>query len=444
MGLRSSSSLFVATNQSGRLLLFLFLCAAFVALEHNEAAGMQSNKFSGFSQHDMSAPILLTEKLPFMIRKSVGAPLSSSTNAPLTSSAWNMQVEPSVVTSYGTGDSITAKDPSTPISFGKSSATSSPLAFQKSAAIPRLQNHGEETFLQPALRFRCTSASETSFGLQNSAAVSRLGATSRKPLIGGNWKCHGTPSLSNQIVQLLNEAWPTISAKETVDVVVAPPSLYALSVEKNLETDIKVATQDVGINSGYGAFTGELSADMIKDSGLEWCIVGHSERRKGFGMEGETNAVVAHKVKAAVGKDLNVILCVGEQLEDRQSGITMEVVSQQLLAVQKEIPNSKWKNIVIAYEPVWAIGTGMTATPDVAQETHKDIRQWLSTHLGNEFAENIRILYGGSVKGKNAKELVLQKDIDGFLVGGASISSDFIAILKATTEATTATSPIPV
>ena len=180
---------------------------------------------------------------------------------------------------------------------------------------------------------------------------------------------------------------------------------------------------------GNGAYTGETSAPMLKDFGLDWVILGHSERRHVFG---ESDQVVAQKVKAAVDQDLSVMACIGEKLDEREAGQTNAVNARQLMAIREEVED--WSKIVIAYEPVWAIGTGVTATPDQAQEAHDNLRAWLRSNVSAEAADKTRILYGGSVTDKNADELISLPDIDGFLVGGASLKDAFKDIVRACDE----------
>lgn len=170
----------------------------------------------------------------------------------------------------------------------------------------------------------------------------------------------------------------------------------------------------------------------MTDIGIKWAIIGHSERRTGFGFPGESNEVVGRKVKTAIDGGLKAIACVGEQLADRESGSTMTVVSQQLEAISSAIQQSDWSYVVIAYEPVWAIGTGKVATPEQAEETHANIREWISAHVSPEIAVEVRIIYGGSVKASNAVALLKGPNIDGFLVGGASLLPEFVDIIKVT------------
>ena len=170
----------------------------------------------------------------------------------------------------------------------------------------------------------------------------------------------------------------------------------------------------------------------MKDSNIEWTLTGHSERRVGFGIPGETSAVVGTKTKNAIDAGLSVIACIGEQLSDRQSGNTMTVCSEQLSAIKAALTEADWKKVVIAYEPVWAIGTGVTATPAQAQETHAQIRQWLSDNVSPTVARETRIIYGGSATAANCNDLYAQPDINGFLVGGASLKPEFVNIINCT------------
>jgi triosephosphate isomerase len=170
---------------------------------------------------------------------------------------------------------------------------------------------------------------------------------------------------------------------------------------------------------------------MFKDLGVNWTITGHSERRVGFGGQpGESNELVGKKTAAGVKAGLKVIACIGEHLADRENGSTMMVCSAQLSAIHSNLSLNDWNNVVIAYEPVWAIGTGKVATPEQAEETHDQIRHWMSTNVSPEVAQQIRILYGGSVKASNCKALISCPNIDGFLVGGASLLPEFVDIMK--------------
>ncbi len=184
------------------------------------------------------------------------------------------------------------------------------------------------------------------------------------------------------------------------------------------------------MNSGYGAFTGEISAQMLLDSGIQWTLTGHSERRIGFGIPGETSELVGRKTAVAVRAGMSVIACIGEQLADRENGSTLVVLQEQLAAIATSLAVEEWAKVVIAYEPVWAIGTGKVATPEQAEETHRQIREWIAANVSGEVAAAVRIIYGGSVKGSNCKTLIACPNIDGFLVGGASLLPEFVDIIK--------------
>ena len=204
---------------------------------------------------------------------------------------------------------------------------------------------------------------------------------------------------------------------------IAPPSLYLLIAREHLKKSIEVASQNV-FDKPNGAFTGEISVEQLRDSGITWTILGHSERRV---VMQESDGFVASKTKTAVDGGLSVILCCGESLEQRDAGKTVEVVTTQLSAVAKEL-GKDWSKIVVAYEPIWAIGTGKVATTEQAQDVHAAIRDWLKKDVGAEAAESTRILYGGSVNAKNCQELAKQADIDGFLVGGASLKPECMSL----------------
>ncbi|EPR64367.1 triose-phosphate isomerase TPI-II [Toxoplasma gondii GT1] len=292
----------------------------------------------------------------------------------------------------------------------------------------------------PAAFVRMTKCTYTAASPGRHAHLRRAGAldssasalwAARRGFVGGNWKCNGTTAKTQELVDMLNSAPVSF---EQVDVVVAPPSLFISQVQDSLrQPRVQVAAQDSSTQQAYGAFTGELSPKMIKEKNIPWVVLGHSERRAGFGGQpGESNQVVAKKVRAALNEGLSVILCIGETLEERESGQTQKVLSEQLEAVRQAVPEADaWKSIVIAYEPVWAIGTGKTATAALAQETHRDIRNWLAQAVSPKVAEATRVIYGGSVKGSNAKELFEGEDVDGFLVGGASLTGDFVSIIDA-------------
>lgn len=247
----------------------------------------------------------------------------------------------------------------------------------------------------------------------------------RKPLIAGNWKMNTTLRSAVQLAQGIHRE---VREVEDVEILVCPPAIYLLDVIDSLaDSNIKVGAQNLHWEDS-GAFTGEVSGAMLKDVGCTYVIVGHSERRNIFG---ESNEVVSKKVRAALRSDLVPILCVGELLEDRERGATESVVRDQLLAVTEKLTDDEMSRVVIAYEPVWAIGTGRTATPEQANEVHKFIRKRIENKFGHSLARDIRIIYGGSVRPDNIKALMAAPDIDGVLVGGASLNVEhFSKIVK--------------
>lgn len=216
-------------------------------------------------------------------------------------------------------------------------------------------------------------------------------------------------------------------ANTLTEVVIAPPALFLTLARSEANPKIGVAAQNV-FDKDEGAYTGEISPAQLKDSNISWTLVGHSERRT---IIGESDEFVASKTQKAIAKDVHVILCCGESLEEREKGITTEVVTRQLGAVAKVVKPEDWSKIVIAYEPIWAIGTGKVATAEQAQEVHAAIRAWLKKTVSEKVAEDTRIIYGGSVSEKNCKDLATQPDIDGFLVGGASLKPAFVDIINA-------------
>ena len=250
--------------------------------------------------------------------------------------------------------------------------------------------------------------------------------SSRKYIIGGNWKSNGSVDfVRTQCTEVLN----TMSFDQSkLDVVVAPVFIHIASAKAMLNESVSVAAQNVSAHKN-GAFTGEVSADQVKDFGVNWAIIGHSERRSLFG---ETNEVVATKLTRAQEAGLNTILCIGEQLAEREAGTTNDVLKEQLDAVKLAV--SDWSRVVIAYEPVWAIGTGKVATPEQAQETHAYVRSWLTDNISADVAAATRIQYGGSANAGNAATLIAQPDIDGFLVGGASLKPEFAKIVDIMNE----------
>jgi len=246
-------------------------------------------------------------------------------------------------------------------------------------------------------------------------------AEARKFFVGGNWKCNGSVGQVNDLVSMLNQS--TLSTD--TEVVVCPSPVYVQGVTEKLRPDVSVGAQDCWVQ-GNGAFTGETSADMLKDMGVGWACIGHSERRG----KGEGDDEVATKAKYALDKGLKVIACCGEPLEAREAGTTNDFVFPQIKAYADKFTKEDWANAVIAYEPIWAIGTGLTATPEQAQETHAAIRKYLGEIAGADVAENTRILYGGSASGATAPGLSVKPDIDGFLVGGASLKPEFADIVN--------------
>jgi len=248
----------------------------------------------------------------------------------------------------------------------------------------------------------------------------------RTPFVVGNWKLHKTIAES---LALVTELKNQLAAVKGVAVGVAPPFTALHAVAKRLEdSSLAVVAQDCFYEE-KGAFTGEVAPTMLRDAGCTWTIVGHSERRQFFG---DTDEVVGKKVRAALAGGLGVIACVGETLAQRDAGTTTVVVEQQLDGAVRGLATDLGERLVIAYEPVWAIGTGRTATPAQAQEVHAFIRGWLRSALGPAAADATRLQYGGSVKPDNAVQLMSQPDIDGALVGGASLlAADFVAICKA-------------
>jgi glyceraldehyde 3-phosphate dehydrogenase len=243
----------------------------------------------------------------------------------------------------------------------------------------------------------------------------------RKFFIGGNWKCNGSVSQAESLVSMLNQ----FTLSTDTEVVVCPSQIHIQGVKAGLRKDVAVGAQDCWMK-GNGAFTGETSADMLKDMGVQWVIIGHSERRG----KGESDAEVAAKAKYALDKGLSVMACCGEPLESRQAGTTNDFVFPQIKAYADAFTKEDWAKVVIAYEPIWAIGTGLTATPEQAQETHAAIRKYLGEVAGAEVAENTRILYGGSATAATAPGLSAKPDIDGFLVGGASLKPEFADIVN--------------
>jgi triosephosphate isomerase (TIM) len=251
----------------------------------------------------------------------------------------------------------------------------------------------------------------------------------RTPVIAGNWKMHNTVDES---LKLVRELKSLVMGVGGVEIVVAPvfTALDAVSAEIN-GSNIALSSQNVFWEE-KGAYTGEIAPGMLKDVGCTYAIIGHSERRQYFG---ETDETVNKRVKAALAAGLTPIMCVGETLEERESGKTFEIVARQVKSGLAGLVATEIDKIIIAYEPVWAIGTGKTATPEQAEEVHADIRRLIGEIAGLATAGGIRILYGGSVKPDNVDILMSQSDIDGALVGGAALQADsFARIVKFETK----------
>lgn len=247
----------------------------------------------------------------------------------------------------------------------------------------------------------------------------------RHKVIAGNWKMHKN---AHETSTFLNDLVNNMPNGKEVEVVVAPPFTNLMLATQMLEdTNISVAAQNMHQAEG-GAFTGEISADMLTSVGVQTVILGHSERRQYFK---ETAALLANKVDAALRHNMRIIFCVGEELKDRQNKQFQNVVYYQLKDSLFHLPKEAWEHILIAYEPVWAIGTGETATPEQAQEMHQFIREQIAHQYGS-LANNVTIVYGGSVKPDNAQTIFAQPDVDGGLIGGAALNvNDFTAIIQA-------------
>jgi len=243
----------------------------------------------------------------------------------------------------------------------------------------------------------------------------------RKFFVGGNWKMNGNKASIDGIVEFLNKG----GVNPNTEVVVSPPTCYLEYTRTRLNQAIGVAAQNC-YKAEKGAFTGDISPAMLKDLGINWVILGHSERRHVFG---ESDELVGEKCKHALESGINILPCIGEKIEEREAGKTEEVCFRQMKAIVANVTD--WSRTVIAYEPVWAIGTGKTASPEQAQEVHAALRKWLADNVSADVAKSVRILYGGSVTPANCRELAGKPDIDGFLVGGASLKPDFVNIINA-------------
>ena len=240
----------------------------------------------------------------------------------------------------------------------------------------------------------------------------------RQKIVAGNWKMHKT---AEETEDLLNELINAIPTDLTQRVIVAPTFVNLATTADHLEfTSIEVAAQNMH-QAEAGAFTGEISASMLTSVGINIVILGHSERRAYFH---ETDALLANKVDTAIKHDMEVIFCFGEELKDRQAKQHFNVVENQLKDGLFHLDGSAWSKIILAYEPVWAIGTGETASPEQAQEMHEFIREIISKNYGNSVSDQVSILYGGSVKPENAVEIFSKPDVDGGLIGGAALKSD--------------------
>ena len=246
----------------------------------------------------------------------------------------------------------------------------------------------------------------------------------RQKIVAGNWKMNKNAGQTQELITELLQKLPHTEAK----VIIAPTFVnLAQAVNQTKGTAIEVVAQNMHQAEG-GAFTGEISADMLTSIGIKTVILGHSERRAYFH---EPDALLANKVDTALKHEMKVIFCFGEELKDRQDKQHFNVVEYQLKDALFHLGEDAWKNIILAYEPVWAIGTGETASPEQAQEMHKFIRETILERYGNDVAENVSILYGGSVKPDNAKEIFSQADVDGGLIGGASLKADdFVGIIN--------------
>ncbi|TYP97957.1 triosephosphate isomerase [Tenacibaculum adriaticum] len=250
----------------------------------------------------------------------------------------------------------------------------------------------------------------------------------RKKIVAGNWKMNNTLDETKKLIKELKKEIKGVKLKGK-RVLIAPTFVNLQpAVKKIKKSKIEVIAQNMH-QAKNGAFTGEISADMLTDIGVKTVIIGHSERREYFG---ETDAILAEKVDAALSNNLEVVFCFGEKWEDRKAGNHFKVIEAQLKNALFHLEAGSFKNIILAYEPVWAIGTGQTASADQAQEMHAFIRSLIEKKYNNETADAISILYGGSVKPNNAEEIFSKPDVDGGLIGGASLKAkDFTAIIKA-------------
>jgi triosephosphate isomerase len=252
----------------------------------------------------------------------------------------------------------------------------------------------------------------------------------RRKFVAGNWKMNTTFQSAQALAREVASA--VAASNPAVDVAVCPPAPFLWSVKQILAgSPVLLGGQNAYFEKS-GAFTGETSLDMLLDVGCEWVILGHSERRQFFG---DTDAVINKKVAAAIAQNLGIMFCVGEVLEDRQSNRTEVVLTTQLEGGLAGFTSAQLSKLVIAYEPVWAIGTGVTASPEQAESAHAFIRNWMASRFDAKLAAELRIQYGGSVKPENAKEILSKPNVDGALVGGASLKCDqFMGIVNAAAE----------
>lgn len=249
-----------------------------------------------------------------------------------------------------------------------------------------------------------------------------MNSSKRRPILAANWKMHKNVAETREFLDVF---LPLVNDLPEREIVIAPP-FTALSAAGEIikkSEFVTLAAQNMYFEQ-KGGFTGEISPIMLKEFGVKWVILGHSERRHIFG---EEDSLIALKVKSALGNDLLPILCIGEKLEEREAGLTHEILEKQLSAGFSDVGSEEATRTVLAYEPVWAIGTGKTATPDQAQDAHIHIRSWLTGRFDSGIAGQIRILYGGSVKPENVNELMALPDVDGALVGGASLKPESFA-----------------
>ncbi|CUV04250.1 unnamed protein product [Cryptosporidium hominis] len=246
---------------------------------------------------------------------------------------------------------------------------------------------------------------------------------SRKYFVGGNFKCNGT----KESLKTLIDSFKQVESSNS-EVYVFPTSLHISLVKEFFGNDhpgvFKIGSQNISC-TGNGAFTGEVSCEMLKDMDIDCSLVGHSERRQYYS---ETDQIVNNKVKKGLENGLKIVLCIGESLSERETGKTNDVIQKQLTEALKDV--SDLSNLVIAYEPIWAIGTGVVATPEQAQEAHAFIREYVTKMYNSQVSSNLRIIYGGSVTPDNCNELIKCADIDGFLVGGASLKPTFAKIIE--------------